>query len=124
MSATQEGEMLGWIQLRGLRCVAPSGDGEQLLVVDVAVQLDLAAAARSDAYVDTIDIADLAATVRDVIGGPPRVLLETVAVHLARVILDTYAHVRQVHLRVAKSEPPGLEAAEEAIELRLERSAS
>jgi 7,8-dihydroneopterin aldolase/epimerase/oxygenase len=115
------GEITGRIELRGLRCSGVHGDPpvETSLNVDVSVQLDLSAVATSDAYADTIDIADLAATVREVVRTPSRHLLETVAVQAALEILRRYVRVHEVRLRLAKAEPPGLEAAEEAVEVRL-----
>ena len=125
MSVDPHSAVMGWVQLRGLRCAGqsggPAGAAEQRFVVDVALQLDLAPVARSDDYADTVDIAHLAATVREVVSGPARLLLETLAVQIARLILDRYPRALQVQLRLAKPEPPGLDAAQEAVELTLDR---
>ncbi len=95
-----------------------------MFTVDVAIVLDLSAVALSDAYADVVDLADLASTVREIVGGPPRLLLETVAVHAARRVLERYPLVRRVMLRLARPDPPGLDAAEEAVEVTLERDGS
>ena len=108
------GSVPGRIELRGLRC----SNG---VLVDLSVGLDLSAVAESDAYADTVDLADLAATVRQAVAIPPRLLLETAAVHAARAVLQHYPMLDQVELRLAKPEPPGLEAAEEAVSVRLTR---
>jgi dihydroneopterin aldolase len=113
----------GTIALRGLRCSALQGDppGSTRLVVDVSIDFDLAAVADSDSYDDVVDLADLAETVREDVAGPPRLLLETIAVHVARGVLRRYGMVDAVRVRVVKPEPPGLEADEECVELRLAR---
>jgi dihydroneopterin aldolase len=106
----------GTLALHGLRC------GE--LSVDVLAELDLERVAETDAYADTVDIAALAETLREVLLGPPRLLLETMAVHAARLVLERYPLVQEVRLRVAKSEPAGLDAAEEAVSVRLVRDSA
>lgn len=119
--------MVGWLQLRGLRCPGRHGayPGEQqaqrLFLVNLAVRADLLRATESDALADAVDFAALAAAVREIVGGPPRALLETVAADVARTILARFPPVAVVRLRLAKPDPPGLGAAEEAVELTLRR---
>lgn len=116
--------MLGSVELRGLRCVSEQGDPPTPteLVADVRITVDLDAVAESDAYADVVDLTDLAATTRQLVAGPPRLLLETITVQLARQLLARYALVEEVVVRVAKREPAGLDAAEEAVEVRLVRA--
>jgi dihydroneopterin aldolase len=116
-------EITGRIELRGLRCSAALGEPPlaTLLIVDVRLELDLSAVAESDAYADTIDLADLADTLRELVRTPSRLLLETVAVQAARGILQRFARAKEVRLRLGKPEPPGLDASEEAVEVRLAR---
>jgi dihydroneopterin aldolase len=113
----------GRVALRGLRCCATQGDppAATLLVVDVSIEIDLSAVVESDAYADVVDLADLAASVRQTVAAQPRRLLETIAVHAARGVLARYAAVHKVRLRVIKPEPSGLDAAEESVEVRLSR---
>ena len=113
----------GSIALRGLRCDATQGDppSATLLLVDVSIRLDLTAVAESDAYADVVDLADLAAFVRESVAAQPRRLLETIAVHAARGVLRRYPAVDRVRLRVIKPEPAGLDAADESVTLRLTR---
>jgi 7,8-dihydroneopterin aldolase/epimerase/oxygenase len=116
----------GQVMLRGLRCRGRHGDlaataVERLFVVDVALDVDLGPVSESDSYADVVDLADLAAAVREIIGGPPRLLLETVAVDVARLVLKRYPSVSRVSLRLAKPEPPDLDAAEEVVEVALDR---
>jgi 7,8-dihydroneopterin aldolase/epimerase/oxygenase len=119
--------VIGRVSLQGLRCQGRHGltsdaEPDVRFTVDVGIDLDLEAVARSDAYADVIDLAELAATVRDTVGGPPRQLIETVTVALCRAILERFPRVATVSVRLAKAEPPGLEAAEEAVEVSLSRS--
>jgi dihydroneopterin aldolase len=74
-------------------------------------------------YADTVDLADLAQTVRESLA-EPRLLLETAAVHAARAVIQRYPRVNDVDLRVGKPEPAGLDAAEEAVRVRLARTES
>jgi dihydroneopterin aldolase len=90
--------------------------------VDVSIVIDLAAVAESDAYADVVDLADLAASVRQAVAAEPRRVLETIAVHAARGVLARYPLVGEVQLRVIKPEPAGLDAAEESVEVRLSRA--
>jgi dihydroneopterin aldolase len=119
----------GTVKLVGLRCAGrhgdpDGGDAAQLFLVDVSVEIDFAAVAVSDSYADVVDLAALAATVREVVGGPPRLLLETVAVQAAQRIVEHYPLVRQVRLRLARPDPPGLDADEEAVEVTLDRGSA
>ena len=113
--------LLGRVGLRALRCDAMQGDppAATQLVVDISIQFDLTAVAESDSYADVVDLIDLARVVRETIGAQPRLLLETLAVHTARAVLQRFASVRKVRLRIVKPEPHGLGAAEESVEVRL-----
>jgi dihydroneopterin aldolase len=77
------------IELRGLIIRGNHGvfdherrDGQDF-VVDITVWIDLAAAAASDELADTVDYGALAQRAADIIGGPARNLIETVAAELA-----------------------------------------
>jgi 7,8-dihydroneopterin aldolase/epimerase/oxygenase len=113
----------GRVALRGLHCSATQGDppAATLLLVDVGIDIDLSAVVESDAYADVVDLADLAASVRQAVAAQPRRLLETIAVHAARAVLARYAAVHEVRLRITKPEPAGLDAAEESVQVRLSR---
>jgi dihydroneopterin aldolase len=94
---------------------------ERLFIVDVTIHVDLAAVSRTDSYADVVDLADLAASIRWVVCGPPRLLLETVAVQTARLLLERYPTVHRVDLRLIRPEPPDLDAAAELVEVSLDR---
>jgi dihydroneopterin aldolase len=104
--------------MRGVRCAAPDG---QVLLVDIVAATDLGPAAYSDDMADAVDIAELVATVREIVGGPPRALLESLVVHTARALLERFAAVDQVEVRMERPEPPGLNTAAEIVELTLAR---
>ena len=77
------------IELRGLRIRGHHGvfdherrDGQDF-VVDITVWIDLAAAAASDDLADTVDYGALAQRAADIVAGPPRKLIETVAAEIA-----------------------------------------
>ena len=59
--------------------------------------IDLAAAAESDALEDTYDYGVLAARAADIVGGPARNLIETVAAEIAEdVMADSRVHAVEV----------------------------
>jgi dihydroneopterin aldolase len=123
-----QGAIVGEVQIQGLRCPGRHGaypgeqDATRLFLVDVHVQTDIGAAARTDSLDQALDIAALAAAVREQVAGPPRALLERVALEVAQTLLERFPSIEQVRVRVRKPDPPGLDAAEEAIELTLGRT--
>jgi dihydroneopterin aldolase len=93
------------IELRGLTVRGHHGvfeherrDGQDF-VVDVTVWINLAAAAASDDLADTLDYGALAQRAADVVAGPPRNLIETVAAEIAEgVMTDERVHAVEVVL--------------------------
>jgi dihydroneopterin aldolase len=93
------------IELRGLTVRGHHGvfeherrDGQDF-IVDVTVWIDLAAAAASDDLADTLDYGALAQRAADVVAGPPRNLIETVAAEIAEgVMTDERVHAVEVVL--------------------------
>jgi dihydroneopterin aldolase len=91
------------IELRGLRVRGHHGvfdherrDGQDF-VVDVIVWIDLATAAASDDLADTVDYGALAQLAADVVAGPPRNLIETVAAEIADAVMsDERLHAVEV----------------------------
>jgi dihydroneopterin aldolase len=91
------------IELRGLTVRGHHGVFEherlygQDFVVDITVWIDLAVAAASDDLADTIDYGALAQLAADVVAGPPRDLIETVAAEIAdEVMVDVRLHAVEV----------------------------
>jgi dihydroneopterin aldolase len=91
------------IELRGLTVRGNHGvfdherrDGQDF-IVDITVWIDLAAAAASDDLADTLDYGALAQLAADVVAGPPRNLIETVAAEIADgVMADDRLHAVEV----------------------------
>jgi 7,8-dihydroneopterin aldolase/epimerase/oxygenase len=120
--------VLGWVELTGLRCQGRHGvypeeqASPRLFLVDLAVRTDIGQAAASDDLNDALDLAGLAETVREVIGGPSRKLLETLGMQSAQALLRRFPQAEEVRLRVRKPDPPGIDAAEEAVSVELTRA--
>lgn len=99
------------IELRGLTVRGRHGvfeherrDGQDF-VIDITVWVDLAAAAASDDLADTLDYGAVAKKAADIVGGPPRNLIETVAAEIAdAVMVDERVHA--VEVVVHKPEAP------------------
>ena len=77
----------------------------QQFQVDVEIEADLSAARASDRLQDTIDYRELYATVKAVIEGPSRNLLERLADEIASRILAQFS-LRAVRVRVQKPRLP------------------
>ena len=99
------------IELRGLRVRGHHGvlpeerrDG-QLFGVDVTIETDVDAAARTDDLAETVDYSTVARQVAAIVGGPPVDLLETLAVRLADACLQ-HRGVRAVEIAVHKPQAP------------------
>jgi dihydroneopterin aldolase len=126
--ASDHAPLMAWLHLRGLRCVGRHGaseserESERDFLVDVAVRLDIRAAAEQDSLAAALDFAALGTTVREVVSGQSRTLLESLAVEVARDVLGRFPAVREVCVRLAKPDPPGLQAIEEAVEIALTRT--
>lgn len=99
------------IALRGLRVRGHHGvfdherrDGQDF-VLDLVLELDLAAAGASDDLADTVDYGALAEAAAAVVAGPPRRLIEAVAAEVAgRVLAD--ARVSAVEVTLHKPQAP------------------
>ncbi|MGW0040669.1 dihydroneopterin aldolase [Rhodococcus sp. NPDC003348] len=99
------------IELRGLKVRGNHGvfehekrDGQDFFI-DVTVWLDLAPAAASDDLSDTLDYGALAQTAADIVAGPPRDLIETVAAEIAEAVLRD-ERVSAVEVTVHKPSAP------------------
>lgn len=95
------------IELRGMSFMGRHGvrdaerESAQEFRVDVEVKADLAAAGRSDRLDDTVDYTKIRAAAREVIEGPSRQLLESLAAAIAERVLKL-ERVEAVSVRVAK----------------------
>lgn len=80
--------------------------------VDLEIECDVRKAGETDDLADTVDYSRLRAIVRDVIEGPHRNLLETLATNIAAGVLDEPG-VQSVSVRVAKR-PAGMQPIDSA----------
>lgn len=99
------------IELRGLRVRGHHGvfehervDGQDF-VLDLALEVDLTAAAASDDLVDTVDYGALAEGAAAVVAGPPRRLIEAVAGEVAARVLED-DRVAAVEVTLHKPQAP------------------
>ncbi len=99
--------MTDWIRLEGMVFYGFHGLNQeeralgQRFLVDLEVALDLGVAGRSDSLADTVNYAALFRTVRGVVEGPPKNLIEAVAEEIAQRILDSFP-VAEVIVQVHK----------------------
>ena len=115
------------IELRGLRVRGHHGvfdherrDGQEF-VIDITAWLDLDVAAASDDLADTLDYGDLAQRAADIVAGPPRQLIETVAGEIADgVMVDERVHAAEVVVHKPGAPIP-LEFADVAVVARRSR---
>ncbi len=77
----------------------------QPFVVDLEAEVDLKPAGLSDDIADTVNYADLYRSVKGVMEGPGRELLESLAQAIAQDVLDSHP-VLGVRVRVKKPRPP------------------
>ncbi|HET9139404.1 dihydroneopterin aldolase [Actinophytocola sp.] len=115
------------IVLTGLRVRGRHGvfeherrDGQDFLV-DVTVWIDLDTAAGTDELSDTLDYGALAVRVAEIVGGPPRNLIEAVATEVAEdVMTDARAHAVEVTIHKPAAPIP-LTFADVAVTVRRSR---
>ena len=99
------------ITLTGLRVFGRHGvfdferEQGQEFVIDVALSLSLAAAARSDDVADTVHYGALAEAIAAIVGGEPVALIETLAQRIADEVLRD-DRVDAVRVTVHKPQAP------------------
>lgn len=116
------------IELRGLSVLGNHGvfaheraDGQEF-VVDITVWMDLTAAAASDDLADTYDYGLLAQRAANIVAGPARDLIETVAAEIAEEVMGD-ARVQAVEVTLHKPHAPiPLTFADVAVVARRSRS--
>ena len=99
------------IELRGLTVRGNHGvfdyerrEGQEF-IIDITLWIDLAAAAAGDCLDDTYDYGVLAQRAADIVGGPARNLIETVAAEIAEDVMDDQ-RVHAVEVVVHKPHAP------------------
>ena len=95
----------------------------QRFVVDARLELDLRAAGRSDDLAQTVNYADVWVAIRDAVEGQPLNLIEAVAERVAVTVLDRFARVDAISVRIFKPSAPVVGAAvgDVAVEIRRRR---
>lgn len=111
---------LGGLRLAGVHGVhAQERERAQPFVVDLELRLDLAAAGRGDDLTATCDYSRAARVAAEVLAGPPRNLIESLAWEIAGRLLAEFDQLREVRVRVHKPEAPiGLPFADVSAEVR------
>ena len=90
----------------------------QDFIADVVVWLDLTTAAATDDVANTLDYGALARLAAEVLGGPPRQLIESVAAEIADRVMARYS-VHAVEVTVHKpSAPIPLDFADVSVTIR------
>lgn len=115
------------IEIRGLRAHGHHGvmpqeraDG-QPFVIDVVLEADLGAAARSDDLADTVDYGRLGRRLADEVAATRFDLIERLAAHLLDVVLED-GRVSAAEIRVAKPHAPmDVDFTDVAVRMRRER---
>ena len=74
----------------------------QPFVVDVALRVDLEAAGLSDDLTRTVDYSEVHRRAKEIVGGPPGNLTETVAERIATAVLEEHPMVEAVRVKVRK----------------------
>jgi 7,8-dihydroneopterin aldolase/epimerase/oxygenase len=78
----------------------------QRFSVDLTVDVDLKRAGLTDDLQESISYVDLYQVCKEVVEGEPYKLIEAVAEKIAQQILDQFAKVEQVTVKVVKPNPP------------------
>lgn len=100
------------ISLTGLRARGYHGVLEhervtgQTFLVDLELDLDIDQAAATDDVAATVNYAEVAAVVENIITGPPVNLIETLAVTVADSILSDFSRITSVRVTVNKPQAP------------------
>jgi len=118
------------ILLQGMQFYASHGNNSeeralgQPFQVDMEVEIDLQQAGVSDSLRDTVSYSHLFETVREVVEGPPKNLLEAVAVTITSRVMERFSPVTGVRVKVVKHRPPirGSVLANASVEVYRERN--
>ena|SRR5699024_6283211 len=103
---------MGIISLTGLRARGHHGvlDHEratgQTFLVDLELELDVDEAAQTDDVAATVNYAEVAKVVEEIVTGEPVNLIETLAVAMADAILRNFPRVTSVLVTVNKPQAP------------------
>ena len=100
------------IELKGLECFGHHGvfdfekEQGQPFIVDVTCWMDFSAAGASDNLADTVDYGALALLVAEIVEGPSRDLIETVATESAEAVMEKFPALNSVEVTIHKPKAP------------------
>lgn len=78
----------------------------QVFRVDAELNLDLSKSGQSDALEDTVDYVAAFDTIKDIVCGEPRNLIETVAEEIAQTLLERFKKLDSVKIVIHKPAAP------------------
>ncbi|HZG75603.1 MAG TPA: dihydroneopterin aldolase [Paenibacillus sp.] len=78
----------------------------QRFYVSLELKLDLSKAGKTDDLEETVNYAEVYELAKSVVEGEPFKLIEALAEALATRVLDAYAKIHEVTVRVVKPHPP------------------
>ena len=90
---------------------------KQPIFIDMEIDYDCSLAGRSDSLIDTLDYSEIANTVTDFIMNSQFNLLESLAQHVAKLILEKYP-ISRIKIKVSK---PGAIANAKLVAVAIER---
>lgn len=93
----------------------------QRFSVDLTLSLDLRQAGRSDDLAQTVSYSEVFRTVRRIVEGEPRALIEAVAEDIATTVLVEYPRVAGIEVTLRKLEAPIKGAMLDAAAVRIRR---
>ncbi|MDM5196858.1 dihydroneopterin aldolase [Fictibacillus enclensis] len=78
----------------------------QRFKVDLILEMDLQSAGTTDDLEHTVNYGEVYATVKEIVEGEPKKLVETVTESIATTLLSSYPLVQQCTVKVVKPDPP------------------
>lgn len=78
----------------------------QRFYVDLELDIELKQAGLTDDLSETVNYADVFAKVRDMMEGPPKKLLETVAEQISEQLLTSFPLISACSVKIIKPNPP------------------
>ncbi|MGA9290919.1 MAG: dihydroneopterin aldolase [Anaerobacillus sp.] len=78
----------------------------QRFYVDLTLEADLSKASESDDLTYTVNYADAYTTIKEIVEGEPRKLVETVAEEITKKMFETFEIVEACIVKVIKPDPP------------------
>lgn len=87
-------------------CLPAEREKGQRFYIDAELFLDLSKAGKTDELGDTVNYAEVFEIIRNVVEGPPKQLIESVAEMAAENVLKNFSMIDRIVLTVHKPEAP------------------